>query len=169
MGFGAEGKSGNYRSMKSLLRWVSIAICLWFSSCSKGPEGPKLVPVEGVVTLDGKPLAAADVMFIPVDDTKGQGGAGRTDAAGKFALQSHDRQHQGAPAGNYRVIVSKLVKPDGSDYVPDPNAGPFDTGGFKDFLPAAYRDSDAGQSKLTAEVPEGGTTTVELRLSSKAR
>jgi len=156
--------------MKSQLCWSSVVIFLGVTSCSKGPEGPKLVPVEGVVTLDGKPLSAADVMFIPNDDTtKGQGGVGRTDASGRFSLQSHDRRQKGAPLGSYRVIINKLVKPDGSDYVPDPNAGPFDTGGFKELLPAAYRDGDTNQSTLTAEVPADGTTTLEFKLNSRAR
>jgi hypothetical protein len=120
-----------------------------------------------VITLDGKPLPAADIMFVPQGETKGQGAVGRTDAAGKFELQSQDRKHKGAPVGDYQVVISKLVKPDGSDYVPDPNAGPMDTGGFKELLPARY--SDQNQANLQATVPDGGTKTLEFKLNSKAR
>lgn len=155
--------------IKLRLVFVLAAIAICSTSCNSEPPGPKLVPVKGLITLDGKPLSAADVMFIPQGDTKGQGGVGRTDESGKFEVLSFDRKHKGAPVGNYRVIVSKLVKPDGTDYIPDPNAGPFDTGGFKELLPAAYRDSDTAQSKLSADIPDTGTDTIELKLNSKAR
>jgi hypothetical protein len=138
-----------------------------FLACQRAPEGPKLVPAAGVVTLDGKPLGSADVMLIPQGDTKGNGGVGRTDAAGKFELQTHDRQHKGIPVGEYKVIVSKLVKPDGTDYVPDPNVGPIDTGGFKELLPTAYTDQE--RSQLTATIPDTGNPNLEFKLNSKAR
>ena len=137
------------------------------SACSSAPEGPKLVPATGTVTLDGKPLAAADIMFLAQGETKGNGGVGRTDAAGKFELQTHDRQRKGIPAGDYKVIISKYVKPDGTDYIPDPNAGPIDTGGFKELLPAAYTEQE--QTKLTATIPPEGNKNLEFKLSSKAR
>ena len=144
-----------------------LASILFVAGCSQGPEGPPLVPVEGTITLDGKPLGKADLMFVPDGDTRGQGGVAQTDQEGKFTLLSQDRKHKGAPVGTYRVIINKLVKPDGSDYVPDPNAGPMDTGGFRELLPAAY--SDMGQTQLTATVPEAGVKDVEFKLSSKLK
>lgn len=137
-------------------------------ACSRAPEGPPLVPATGTVTLDGKPLAAADIMLIPQGDTKGNGGVGRTDPAGKFELvQSDNRQRKGIPTGEYKVILSKYIKPDGADYTPDPNVGPIDTGGFKELLPAAYTDQE--HAKLTANIPPEGTKTLEFKLNSKAR
>jgi len=59
-------------------------LCLLLGGCSSGPPGPKLVPASGTVTLDDKPLASADVMFIPEDQTKGQAAVARTDDGGKF-------------------------------------------------------------------------------------
>ena len=147
--------------------FLAVAFALWMVGCNSGPEGPPLVPVEGTVTLDGKPLSKADLMFVPEGDTKGQGGVAQTDMDGRFALLSQDRQHQGAPTGNYRVIINKLVKPDGTDYVPDPNAGPMDQGGFRELLPLAY--SDMGQTLLTATVPEGGASNLEFKLNSKLK
>jgi hypothetical protein len=154
------------RCLASVCRTIVWGLSL-VAGCNSAPSGPKLVPVQGVVTLDGKPLGSADIMFVPQGDTKGQGGVGRTDSAGKFELQSHDRKHKGAPVGTYRVIMSKLVKPDGTDYIPDPNAGPIDTGGFKELLPTAY--SDMGQTKLESTIPDGGAKTLEFKLNSKAR
>ncbi len=135
--------------------------------CSSKAQGPPLVPAEGTVTLDGKPLPAAEVLFEPRGQTRGQAVFGRTDASGKFALASPDGKRKGAAVGSYRVLINKLVKPDGSDFVPDPNQGPMDTGGFRELLPPAY--SDLGQSQLSAEVPDGGTKALEFKLSSKAK
>lgn len=140
-----------------------MTLVLAWAGCSRGPEGPPLVPAEGSITFDGKPLGAADLMFVPHGETKGQGGVGRTGADGKFSLTSHDRKFTGVPAGNYRVIINKLVKPDGTDYVPDPNAGPMDTGGFRELLPSKY--SDMGMTTLTADVPEGGKKDLQFNLT----
>ena len=137
------------------------------AGCSSAPAGPPLVPTSGTITLDGKPLAAADLIFVPQGDTKGQSGVARTDAEGKYELMTADRKHKGVAVGSYRVVINKLVKPDGSDYVPDPNAGPFDAGGFKELLPAAY--SDMGETTLDANVPDGGSKTLDFKLSSKKR
>jgi len=106
-------------------------------------------------------------MFVPQGETKGQGGVGRTDAAGKYELMTHDRKFKGVPAGSYRVIINKLVKPDGTDYVPDPNAGPMDTGGFRELLPAAY--SDMGLTTLQADVPEGGKQDLNFKLTKSGK
>src|SRR5262245_44763471 len=118
--------------------------------CGAADSGPPLVPAEGVVLLDGKPLSGADVMFEPRGSTKGQAVFGRTDAAGKFVLRTPDGKRTGAAVGEYHVVVNKLIRPDGSDFVPDPNSGPMDTGGFREVLPATY--SDNAQSQLAAKV-----------------
>jgi hypothetical protein len=146
---------------------IAVPLLFILPGCNPSSDGPPLVPTQGVITLDGKPLGSADVMFIAQGETKGNGGVGRTDSSGKFELHSHDRRQNGVPVGEYKVIVSKLVKPDGTDYVPDPNAGPIDTGGFKELLPTAYTDQE--KSQLTATIPPEGATTLEFKLSSKAR
>ena len=148
--------------------WFSLFIagCV-AGGCGRASSGPSLVPVAGTITLDGKPLSAADLIFVPQGDTKGQSGVGRTDSAGVYELLTPDRKYKGAAVGSYRVVINKLVKPDGSDYVPDPNAGPIDTGGFKELLPMAY--SDMGESTLEANVPEGGSKAIDFKLSSKKK
>ena len=54
-----------------------------------------------------------------------------------------------------------------SDFIPDPNSGPMDTGGFKELLPATY--TDPLQTILTADVPDSGTSTLDFKLKSKGR
>ena len=68
-----------------------------------GCGGPKYVPVSGVVTLDGSPVANAGVMFVPIEE--GPTAAGTTDSNGRFHLKTINRT--GVIARRYRVVVSK--------------------------------------------------------------
>ena len=138
--------------------------CFIFSACSSDAGGPPLVPVEGIVTLDGKPLSGALVTLIPQGETRGQAGNGRTDAAGKFELATSDGKRKGAAVGKYQVLISKFVNPDGTDYVGSADVGPMDAN-YRELLPAY---SDAAQSRLTADVPEAGAK-LEFKLQSKLR
>lgn len=66
--------------------------------------GPRIVryPVEGLVTLDGKPVKGASVAFMP--KAKGCPGIAATDAGGRFALKELDR-HEGIVPGEYQVVI----------------------------------------------------------------
>jgi hypothetical protein len=69
--------------------------------CSKG--GPQFATASGIVTLDGKPVAEAGVMFTPV-----QGGpvaSGTTDENGRFSLRTLSTN--GALIGEHQVSVTK--------------------------------------------------------------
>jgi hypothetical protein len=57
--------------------------------------------VNGVVTLDGRPLADAEVRFV---DRNGKAVSGTTDDKGSFTLKDGGKQR--VPAGNYRVVIS---------------------------------------------------------------
>ena len=81
-----------------LLR-IAVSLTL-LAGCSRGPE---LLPVAGVVALDGKPVADAGVLFQPVDG--GPIAGATTDGNGKFQLTSMNRP--GAMAGPYRVTITK--------------------------------------------------------------
>ena len=85
-------------------------------ACNPGCELPsakpvlKLVPVSGKVTLDDDPVGGAKVVFLPevLFGTDGQPlpcSSGLTDDSGNFQLQTEGQP--GAPAGNYRVLISK--------------------------------------------------------------
>ncbi len=134
--------------------------------CGSTESGPPLAPVAGYVTLDGKPLGAADVMFIPQGETMGQAGITRTDSAGHFELLTPDRKRKGVAAGSYRVVINKLVNPDGTDFIPKADSGEMDAA-FKEVLPAIY--SDMENSQLSAEIPPEGNQSLEFKLKSKAR
>src|SRR5258708_3199129 len=119
-----------------LVRAVACGLCavVIVSSlgCSKGPEYavPELFPVSGTVKLEGKPLAGAQVVFVPdkkVDVKKKTdptapplvNPGAETDDEGNYALMWGD--HEGAPAGKYKVIVIKFGEIPKSD---DPDAAP---------------------------------------------
>ena len=61
-----------------------------------GCGGQTNVPVEGRVTLDGQPLPNATVTFSQLQATDPGPFTATTDAEGKFALGSADKQQTGA-------------------------------------------------------------------------
>ena len=100
------------------------------SGCTKGRDLPVQF-VEGIVTLDGEPLAGANVAFIPKDfslsadpanrpklGTVPEVAGGSTDAQGQYLLGSvHGKPGKGALVGDYVVTIAKseLIRPPGAD------------------------------------------------------
>jgi hypothetical protein len=130
--------------------WLAVA----FAS-SAGCGGGGLAPLEGKVTLDGKPLAGATVSFLP---TRG-GGPGpfvaETDDSGAFALGTVERPRQGAEPGEYFVyIITVKSDPTLMENAPPPTK--------KEIVPMAFRD---GSKRYT--VPEGGTKSADFTMSSR--
>lgn len=66
----------------------------------------KTYRVEGIVTLDGKPLEGVTVKFLPDEGSSGQTAVGTTGSDGSFRLQTN-APGDGAMAGTYRVVVIK--------------------------------------------------------------
>ena len=127
------------------------------------PNLPEVVPVSGAVTLDGAPAAGVNVTFIPIGSTAGGASYGATDAGGKYELKSNDGR-PGAVVGEFKVVCSKWVMPDGSDYVGVPGGPSPMKAGAKELLPAKY--SEEYQTALKATVPPGGGT-IDLEVTSK--
>ena len=99
---------------KHTLLPAALFCAVW--GCVRDARLPDLVPVEGQVTLDGEPLANAAVSFLPVGNTAGRGAAALTDDQGIYHLQEQDGT-PGVATGSYQVVISKLVKPDGTDFI----------------------------------------------------
>jgi len=136
-----------------VLRIVSLMLLpLLTAGCSDGPE---MHPVTGTVTLDGKPLEGASVVFHPIEK-EGALAAGKTDAQGKYELRI--REQPGALAGKYQVTVL-LTKTVGQRKNPDSD----------DDLKMTYivpkKFNDPGTSGLEEEVP--GKEAYDLKLISK--
>jgi hypothetical protein len=84
---------------------MAVALAAFLSvevGCSSKVEGPTLIPVVGKVTLDGKPASEGAVAFRDV-------GSGQVQPAGLIsadgAYKVYLGQQEGAPAGEYRVLV----------------------------------------------------------------
>ncbi len=126
-----------------------------------GPKRPETMYVEGIVTLDGKPVENAAVMFSPAE---GRPASGSTDAQGRFELQTFEPR-DGAVPGSHKVTVTLNEV---SGVMPDPDglSGEIAPGGFqvKWIVPEKYSNPDS--SGLTVEVDRSLDLPVKLELST---
>src|SRR4051794_21244066 len=83
----------------TLYFWL-LLLGLLFVGCRK--SGPELAPVSGRITLAGKPLENADVVFQP--DNGKSPAAARTDAEGRYEL-AYKRGVTGGPVGQNTVQI----------------------------------------------------------------
>jgi len=92
--------------------WLATAVvCAMLAGC--GGPGYKLVPVSGKVTLNGEPVPEAHVSFEP--RAVGPGCYARTDAEGRFTLQSVLDDKPGAVPGTHVVRITTARASDPSD------------------------------------------------------
>jgi hypothetical protein len=125
------------------------------AGCGTGDETDayRLVPVSGNVTLDGKPLEGAKVMFTPSDENKpNTPGVDVTGQEGNFKLMYRGRS--GVAPGKYQVYVTKTVEPAALA------------------IPAEYQDNPmlAGMAKQGAMIQQkaksGGKAAASFNVSS---
>ncbi|PQO37362.1 carboxypeptidase regulatory-like domain-containing protein [Bremerella cremea] len=91
--------------MSRFYSWSAAGFCLVVLFACQGCFGGSGVPladVEGVVTKDGKPVAAATVVFNP---SEGRPSSGTTDEKGTFHLQFTE-DYDGAVLGTHNVTIS---------------------------------------------------------------
>jgi hypothetical protein len=135
-----------------------------------GEDGPKLVPVTGVVTLNGKPLAEAEVSFVPDPTNKDvTPGGDKTGPEGNYKAMYQGRS--GLAPGKYKVLVSKKAGlPAGMELPPEIKMDRVQQemmGIRKETLPAKY--SEATKSEFSADVSEtGGTFDFDVKAKSEA-
>lgn len=104
---------------------VSAAMALFVTGC--GGSAVKCVPVQGQVTVKGKPAAGAVVVFHPmnaVGDLEKLRPYATVDEQGNFSV-SCNTPGDGAPPGEYRVTIAwevgaaKSADPESAEFVPD--------------------------------------------------
>jgi hypothetical protein len=132
------------------------AIFILVAGCARAP-----VPVQGTLTVDGKPLANANVMFVP-DDPEGKTATGTTDASGAFRLTTF-KLNDGAMRGSYKVTVTHSERIEIPANITDPDEQ-------KEFMasqprkppviPEAYAQPD--QTPLKHRVPEDGDAKLDV-------
>lgn len=108
--------------------------------------GSNTKPVTGTVTLDGKPLEGASVVFAPSEGGRTNSVA-TTDSSGAYALQ-YTSKEAGAMVGDYKVLI---FKPKATDK------------GEVETLPRKYNE----ESTLTATVTNDGENSFNFDLESK--
>ncbi|MFM1904880.1 MAG: hypothetical protein RLZZ440_2780 [Planctomycetota bacterium] len=123
-----------------------------------GGSGPRLARVEGVVTLDGKPLSTGRVTFWPA---AGRSGSGWIEADGSFRLGTFG-DADGAVVGPHKVAVTPASQtPTGPpDFDRD---GPV-KGWPRSPIPARYSNPES--SGLAFEV-QPGRNRFEIDLTTK--
>jgi len=79
----------------------AILLLTMLAGCGTG--GPEIVPVTGRVTLDGKPLEEATVVFQPAEGNRPS--TSQTDADGRYQLM-YKRGVEGARVGKNKVSIT---------------------------------------------------------------
>ncbi len=142
------------------LRAVRLAVgvllgLLAFAGCT--PRSSAIVPVSGVVTLDGQPLVGAMVNFQPITDKStaaqaGIGSYGKTDDQGRYTLRLIDPDQPGALVGKHTVTVTTAVAADPAS----------------DELKLQQPEKISPKSRTQEiEIPAGGTDQADLKLTSR--
>ena len=128
-------------------------LVIMFAIAGCGGKAYRSAPVAGVVTLNGKPLAEATVIFQPAaSGNPGPPSTATTDEEGRFTLTFSD-QKPGAVVGKHKVVVSTRqfhAKDENSDREEEV---------VKEQVPDAYRESP-----FEFEVPASGTNDAEIKL-----
>lgn len=130
-----------------------VILVIWLGQCGCGREHV-LQPVDGIVTLDGKPVADAAVLFLPIL-SDGPPAHATTDSEGRFRLTTSNRS--GASAGKYRVAVSKIElrkteQPPQSIEGNSPRSGFLSEKQLEERYLLPQRYTDASSSVLVADV-----------------
>jgi len=147
-------------SMRLVDPRLALVVCAALCGCSRTAAVPKVqtLPVTGKVTLDGKPLAGANVVFMISDPPTAFFATTKDD--GTYQLQAPE-DRAALLKGACKVTISRMVKPDGS---------PMAEGEMPAMVQAVeqlpQRYSMLATSQLTADVPEGGGT-FDFPLESK--
>lgn len=152
-------------------RWMSwvAGVVLVMAGAGCGGSAPVLLTaVSGTVTLDGKPLSGARIMFVPISSDPSSAkealppSSGFTDDEGRYTVATFQGQ-AGAAAGDHRVVVSKMATPDGKPLTSDIK-DPALLGPIKETVPHKY--SDPAGSELKASV---GFEPEELNFELKSK
>ena len=121
-----------------------------------GRRLPSVVPVQGTVLLDGKPLPLASVTFVPLLDRFGaeSNSTAGTDENGHFTLTCAYNNQPGAVVGKHVVLVTESPLPDDLRKVRDSQV----IDRYRAKLgnrPIPPRYSSVGASPLQIEIKEG--------------
>jgi hypothetical protein len=116
---------------------ASALICLPLSGCGSADDIQKVV-VSGQVQFQGKPLPAGQIMFYPIEETRGP-----VSVAAIFDGRYLAESKGGVPVGKHRIKIEGYRKPTSA-----PPGMDLEELGREQYLPPKY-NSD---SELTADL-----------------
>jgi len=120
-----------------------------------------MASVSGTVTLDGKPLGNATVLFSPVasgGSDAGPSSTGVTDATGRYTLKSGEGV-EGAVVGKHQVRITTVTDTGEASGTDDDI---YSEEGNTEKLPARYNS----QTSLSIDVPAAGTEAANFDTTS---
>lgn len=163
-----KGKTSMNRQICPVMaKLFMLAFSLILTGCSE--DGPVLYPVEGVVKLDGKPLANAELTFAP-DPSNPEPTAGSAMTADDGTYKARFQGRFGLAVGKYKVAIRKIEITDGAK-VPEAIKGdPTQMemmGAFKQKLPDKYAALD--KTSFMVDVKTEGNKAFDFELDSKGR
>lgn len=138
---------------KAWTLWLALAAITLIVGCGGGGAKIEMGTVTGTVTLDGSPVKAGTVSFIPDADQRGNGpmSTASIDENGKYDLVGPGGR-KGAVLGHHKVTVG-CPPPNTNANTPPPPC----------VIPLKYADEI--KTDLRAEV-KSGKNTVDLQLKS---
>jgi hypothetical protein len=128
-------------------RWLvaGVSLCC-VTGCNRGYEGDRRFPLSGTVRVDGQPIDAGTISFIPTDHRQ-QKVSGGPISNGVYSVE----ELSGANGGQYRIEIHWYKKT--GRMATDPVTGdPYEE--RAEGLPDRFHKN----SELTAEVSPGKTT-----------
>ena len=94
-----------------------MALLLLLVGCGpKKPDGfPPVFPCKVTVTKEGKPLADVSVILMPEQAGGAHASGGKTDSSGVAVVRTNQANYlaAGAPEGQFKIILTKPVEPEG--------------------------------------------------------
>ena len=141
------------RSASICLAVSAVLLSTIFPGCQ---ERSNIRPVKGKLTLNGEPLANANVSFQPLvqkkehETAEGLGSYGRTNASGEFELRLVDSDERGALIGTHAVRISIAQRGMRDDQISTADKA----------LPRSVRD---GSEKFTVEAEKENFLQLDLK------
>jgi len=126
------------------------------SDAPKGPEKLSTTPVDGVVTLNGKPAAEVSVSLHHSEGKVAPRGI--SDKDGKFSIATYGKD-DGAPAGKYKVTAAKNMTKEISPGV----LAPPPPGGFKSDIPTKYESVNTTDISVEIKAGEKNSLKIDLK------
>ncbi|WP_013628536.1 carboxypeptidase-like regulatory domain-containing protein [Rubinisphaera brasiliensis] len=130
-----------------------LGLLLPVAGCGGGSDTPDVLPVTGIITLDGDPLEGAQVEFQPQSTSENQAAVpsyATTDKSGAYTLKLGPGRVEGAMPGTHQVRITKYPPP-----AEDGTSG-------EQILPAKYNS----ESELTVEVTSDNEDGYDFDLES---